>query len=61
MATIFGVSLNPFSTPVGEKIGESVVIQSVLTILIVLNDFILKMIYLHRHTYIQFIRVVFGT
>lgn len=22
MATIFGVSLNPFSTPVGEKIGE---------------------------------------
>lgn len=22
MATLFGVSLNPFSTPVGEKIGE---------------------------------------
>lgn len=23
MTTLFGVSLNPFSTPVGEKIGES--------------------------------------
>jgi hypothetical protein len=22
MATLFGVSLNPFSTPVGEKIGK---------------------------------------
>lgn len=30
MATLFGVSLNPFSTPVGEKIGELILILFVI-------------------------------
>lgn len=45
MATLFGVSLNPFSTPVGEKIGKFKIIYNSYTILLFFKLYDLKNVY----------------